>query len=144
MRKIAVMFLMLVSTVLAGEKWQSFEVSVGTNATATVTDSHAIIGEVDEIYVQNSSKANVTNSVAFSVVPAIGTNLTAAVIYTNAAHTASVKARPRVIGTDNTGSDLSSLAIAERFVCVGDTVTMSVTQSSAVTNYTVKAWLKIK
>jgi hypothetical protein len=135
---------MVACSVFAGERWESFEVAIGTNATATVTDSKPIIGEIDEIYIQNPSKASVTSTVAFVVAPVIGTNLTATTVYTNAAHTASVKARPRILGTDTAGSNLSSLAVAERFVCVGETVTFSVTQASSVTGLTIKAWVKIK
>jgi hypothetical protein len=144
MRKLAMIFVMLASISHAGQKWESFEVTIGTNATATVTDSKPIIGEVDEIYIQAPTKASVTNNVSFRIVPVIGTNLTQTTIYTNATATAAVKARPRILGTDTTGANLSSLAVSERFVCVGETVTFSVTQSSSVTALTVRAYMKLK
>jgi len=129
---------------VAGVRWQSYEVSIGTNATAAVTDSHPVIGAIDQVHIENASAANVTSTVTFVAAPSIGTNLASTVVYTNAAHTTSIDARPRFLGTDTAGSDLSSLAVAEPFVCVGDTVTFRLVQTSAVTGITVRAWIKLR
>jgi len=127
----------------AGGLYVPFVVSVGTNATATVTQSKPVLGYIEEVYVENPSASGVTSAVWFAIAPAAGTNLTETVIYTNATQSASVMARPRVTQTDNTGGNLSSLTVAERFLCVGDSATFGVTQSTSTTGLTFKAWLKI-
>jgi len=87
----------------------------------------------------------VTAAVAFVVTPNCHTNATATIIYTNSAMTASGKASPRVTPTDNEGADLTSLTVGERFLCAGDPVVFTVSDTLAtVTGVTFRAWLKVE
>lgn len=134
---------LMACAVLAGPQFVSFEVNHGTTSTNVLTQSRAVHGYVDEVYVSAPSRAGVTANVYVASTPAIDTGLTSTEIYTNAAVTAAAKARPRIAQTDTEGTDLSSLTVPERLLCVGDTVTLRVVQSSAVTGVVYKVRLKV-
>jgi hypothetical protein len=128
---------------MAAPRYIPFEVSIGTNAAEVVTDAQAVGGMIEEVYLQ-APAALVTANVSVVSAPAVGTGLTETVLYTNGTLTAAAIARPRVTQTDNEGANLSSLTVAERFLCVGDTVTFTVDQVSAQTGLTFKCWIKVK
>ncbi len=127
----------------ARSRYVPFTVSVGTEAQTTNTQTRPIIGYIEEVHIENASEANVTSTVTFTKSPAVGTNLTTTVIYTNTAQSASVIARPRVTPTDDEGSALTNLTVRERILCTGDPVTFSVIQTTEVTGVVFRAWLKI-
>ena len=146
MRKaiIGIIALGLVACASFGQpKYISFEVSNGTNTVAAFTQSKNPIGYIDEVYFQAPSAASVTGTVSIVSTPNVGTGMVTTLIYTNTALTAAVKARPRVTQTDSAGADLTSLTVAERFLCNGDPVVFRVLQTSAVTGLTWKAWIKV-
>ena len=148
MRKLAAICALLtafaVAGALAGGQYVSFEVSHGTTTTNVLTQTQAVNGYIDEIYIEAPSRSAVTAAVSVVVSPVVGSGLTTTTLYTNATVTAAAKARPRVTQTDNEGNNLSSLSVAERFLCVGDSVAVRVTQSSAVTGVVYKVWIKTK
>lgn len=130
------------SSAMAGGRYVPLECSIGTNATATVTDTEYFRGKVSEIYVQVPAAS--TGVVTVVSTPNVGSGLTPTVLYTNAALTANAVSRTRVTQHDNTGANLSSLSVAEPFLCVGDPVVFSVTQTSALTGVVYKAWIKLE
>ena len=134
--------LVVASSALAGGRYVPLEVSVGTNATTRVTATERFHGRVNEIYFQIPAAS--TSVVTVVSTPNVGSGLTPTVLYTNAALTANAVSRTRVAQTDNTGANLSSLSVAESFLCVGDPVVFSVTQASAQTGVTFKAWIKLE
>lgn len=129
--------------VMAAPRYIPFEVSIGTNATAEVTDSRPVNGIIDTVYL-DAPPAAFTGLVSVVAAPTVSTNLTAVTLYTNAALIATATALPRIVPTDNEGAALSSLTVAEPYLCLGDTVTFSVTQASAQTGLTFKCWIKVK
>lgn len=148
MRKLALMagvLMGLACVVQAGPQYVALEARIGTNATATVTDSVNPIGRIIEILIQAPSRAACTNSMSISCSPNVGSNITATVLYTNATMSAADVVRPRIVPDDNTGAALSSLTVAEPFLCNGDPITLSVTQTpTTVTGVVFKVWLKIE
>lgn len=132
----------LASLAHAGSRYVSFTATIGATAGVTNTQTRPIKGSVNEVYVVVPE--NFTGDVYFASAPGISTDAPETVIYTNAALTASAVARPRVVPTDNEGSDLSSLTVAEPLLLTGDQVTFSVIQASELTNTTVSGWLKIQ
>lgn len=134
---------LLACPVFAGPQWIEFTGKIGTLSTSVVSVTKNPIGYIDEVYIQAPSKAGVTSVVTLVSSPNVGSSLAPTVIYTNGETVAAAKARPRVIPTDSAGSDLSSLTVAERFLCNGDPLVFRVEQSSAVTGVTFKAFVKI-
>lgn len=135
---------------LAAPQYVPFVVRCGTNATAVLTHDMAFQGYVDEVYIMAATTNGgalagpvATATVTVVSYPAVDSGLAETVLYTNAALTAATKLRPRVTQTGNTGSDLSSLTVAERFLWAGDTIRFRVLQASGITNAVWKCWLKI-
>ena len=127
----------------AGPRWIKFELSHGATSTNILTQTKSVNGYIDEFYWAGPSQSGVTTDVYVTVSPSIDTNLSVAAIYTNSALTAAAKTRTRIPQTDSAGSDLSSLTVAERYLCKGDKVTVRIEQVSAVTNVTYKGFLKV-
>ena len=128
---------------LAQPRYVPLECRIGTNAATVVTDSANPIGYVDEILFQGPTRAGVTSVVTIAAVPNVGTGMVATVLYTNAAMTAAVVARPRVLQHDSGGTNIASFVVGERFLCGGDPVTFRVSQTSAVTGVVFKCWLRL-
>lgn len=142
---LAILFIVALSGVsaFANPRWVEFPVKWGTTSTNILTATQTPIGYVDEVYVLVPSAA-FTGVVSIVSTPNVSSSLTPTIIYTNAECKATGKARPRVTQTDNTGGALSSLTVAERFLCVGDPVVLRVEQVSALTGVTFRAWIKIE
>ena len=134
----------MLAACVANARWIQFDAAIGTNATATASDTQVVFGEVDAVYIGAPSKAAVTGAVSFVAQPRVSSALPSATMYTNASYSAAVTAQPRVLPTDNTGSSLTSLAIREPYSLKGDYVTFAITQSTAVTGVAVRAWLKMR
>lgn len=135
---------------LAGPQYIPFEVANGVATNVAQTDTQYPIGYIDEIYIQHATTNGVavvagivTSTVTVVSAPNVGSGLTSTTLFTDAAVAATALARPRVVQTDNTGTDLTSLTVAERFLCNGDPVTLTVTQVTELTNLVYKAWIKI-
>lgn len=138
------------AVVQASPRYVAFEIKAGTNTTQVLTDTERMSGYVDEIYIQTPTTNGttvksgiVTAQVLFAVSPNIATGLGSTRLYTNKTFTTAIKARPRVAQTDNTGTNLSSLTVAERFLCVGDPMVLTVKQITAATNVVYKGWIKV-
>jgi hypothetical protein len=140
---VAIAAAILAATACANPQYVSFEVAHTTASTNVLTQTLPVIGYVDEVYVKAPSQAGVTANVSVVVSPSIDTGLTSTTLFTNGTLTAADIARPRVAQTDNEGTNLSTLTVPERYLCVGDSVTLTVTQSSEVTNVTYKVFLKV-
>lgn len=151
MRNLLVIALcVLCGSAFAGPQYIPFEVSIGTNAAEVKTVTQYPIGYIDEVYIMGATTSGVavsaglvTNDISLIVTPNIGSSMVKTVLYTNATLTGAARARPRVTQTDNTGANLSSLTVAERFLCNGDPVAFRVAQSSTLTSLVLKGWLKI-
>ena len=139
---IAAVLMALVGVASAAPHWQTIEARIPTNnPTTAVTGTASPEGYVDEIYI--AIPASTTSRVTVVSAPAVATGLPGTVLYTNAAVTASGRVRTRVTQTDSAGSNLSSLTVAERFLCKGDTLTLRVEQASARTQVVFRAWIKM-
>lgn len=145
---IAAALTVMAGIALADPQYVPLECRVGTNAAAVATDSANPRGYVQEILFQapttnGAAVSTVTSVVTIVSAPNVGSGITSTVLYTNAAMTAAAVARPRVTQHDNTGANLSTMTVAERFLCAGDPITFRVAQSSGVTGVVFKCWLKI-
>lgn len=127
---------------IAEPAYVEYRIKVGTTATANLVVTNNPIGYVDEVYIQFPTGVR-TALVTVVSYPNVGTSLPATVLYTNATMQATAKARPRVTQTDNAGSNLSSLTVAERFLCNGDPLVFRVKQAAGSTGVTFRAWMKI-
>lgn len=126
----------------AAPRYESFVFAPnGTNWAAAYTLTSRFQGYVDEVYVEVPSASTAIVSVVST--PAVSSNLTPTVLYTNAAVVANSAARPRVFQTDKTGTTITNLSVSERFLCAGDPITVSVRQVSKVTNCVYRVYLKI-
>jgi hypothetical protein len=143
MRFAIVLFLLTLSVALAEPRYESFEVNHVNTSTNILTETKNPRGYIEEILIQAPSQAGVTANVTFVISPDVGSGLTKTVLYTNATLTAAARAMTRIVPTDNTGGALASLTVAERYLSNGDQLTFRVVQSSAVTNVSFKAWVKI-
>lgn len=143
-RYLAIIFLMFVGiSVVNAQQYVYFENKIGATGGITITNSQAIIGSIDQVLIQAPSRTS-TGVVSIVVTPAVGSNMTRTVIYTNATVTAAASAMPRVIPTDNTGTALVALTVAEKYFCKGDTVTVYTSEANSITNVTFKVWLKVE
>lgn len=134
--------LALVGAASAAPHWQPIEARIPTNnPTTAVTGTAAPEGYVDEVYIE--VPGSTTSRVTLVSAPAVAAGLTKTVLYTNGTVTANARARTRVTQTDSAGSNLSSLTVAERFLCKGDTLTLRVEQASARTQVVFRAWIKM-
>jgi hypothetical protein len=146
MRKLALLcgIAVIACAVQAGPQYVALEARIGTNAAEVVSVTNFPIGYMDEILIQAPSRAAVTADVSVISAPNVGTGIPSTVLYTNSAMSAADVVRPRVAQDNNTGAALSSLTVAERFLCNGDPVTLRVAQTpTTVTGVVFKVWLKI-
>ncbi|MEN6360049.1 MAG: hypothetical protein ABFD59_08335 [Smithella sp.] len=137
------LFFAMLCRAQAGPQYIAYEGKIGTNSATVISVAKNPIGYIDEILFQAPSRVGVTSVVTVVSAPNVGSGIPSTVLYTNATMTAADVIRPRVAQDDNTGAALTSLTVAERFLCNGDPVTLRVQQVSLVTNVTVKMWLKL-
>jgi len=133
----------LAGIVSAEPRYIAYEGKIDTLSTSVVSVVKNPIGYVDEILFQAPTKGGVTSVVTIVSAPNVGSGMVSTVLYTNAAMTAAAVIRPRITQQDNTGTDLTSLSISERFLCNGDPVTLRVVQTSVVTGVVFKCWIKM-
>ena len=144
MRRLSCIAALTLAATIAGAapRFVALEASIGTNAAEVVTDSEKVRGLVDEVYIE-APTAGTTSVVTIVSVPNVGTSLTPTVLYTNGALTVADIARPRVAQTDNEGAALAAVSVAERFSCVGGTLTLRIAQTSAQTGLVFRAFVKV-
>jgi hypothetical protein len=131
--------LVLASVASASPRAEPIVAKIGTNATTAVSGTQVISGYVDAIGI--NVPAGTTSSVIVVTSPVAGPDV---MLYTNAAVTADVASRTRVAQTDNAGADLSGAGtVVERYLAVGDTVTVTITQSSGETGVTFTTSIKL-
>jgi len=138
--------LLVLASVAAAQRIVPLDIYVThSNKTFTNTVSQSVQGVIDSVYVQVPSSQTALVTVVSA--PAFGSGNAGTMIYTNAALTASTVARPRYVPTDNTGATnalVGASHTSEPYLCAGDTVTLTVTQASAGTNISWRAFLKLR
>lgn len=121
---------------------------VKCNGAVTSSVTASVQGYIRDIVVSSPTTngvaiGTVTGDVRIVASPAVGTGHSDTLIYTNAAVTSATSARPRFVPTGTTGSALSSLTVAEPYLCAGDSVTLRVIQDGAATNVLWRVDIKV-
>jgi hypothetical protein len=109
---------------MAAPKPATFELSTGTNDTAT-TSTTAISGYIDEIVLELPTGTAVTGTVAVTATPLVG----AAVTLASKTIDATQLVRPRLDGTDTAGTALASDP-PWRYMSAADKITATVSSAN--------------
>jgi len=119
----------------AAPKYATFELSTGTNVTAT-TGTTAISGYIDEIVLELPTGAAVTGVVAVTATPLVG----AAVTLASNTVSATQLVRPRMDGTDTAGTPLASDPPG-RYMSAADKIQVTVSEAG-LTGLTWRVYVK--
>jgi len=138
--------LMACASASAEPRWVPLIVKCQGAVTSSVSAS--VQGRIMEVRVSSPATngvaiTSVTGNVAIAATPAFGTGNAATTIYANTNVTSAVAARPRMAPTDTAGTGLSSLTVYEPYLCVGDTVALTVIQTGAASNVVWRADVKV-